>query len=226
MDTLFERRELVRKVHIFSKYIQKNMQVSLLSQLRSDYEGKCSSEGYIQPQSITVLDYSLGRCINSPPKPSGAIYTVRFQADVCFPHSGQVFRASASLKSKIGIHAELSPLKILIPRDLHIGNEEFDSIELEQEFEFEVADANFKQQDMDIIVIGRLRTAIKAAPLQPLLSAEVKPDLPKASVPSESEEKMVVVTASNETPKKRKLKKPSVPSTNESLKIGTDEGAA
>jgi DNA-directed RNA polymerase subunit E'/Rpb7 len=220
MDPLFERRELVRKVHIFSKYIQKNMQTSLLAQLKTNFEGRCSSEGFIQPQSITVLEYSLGR---SNYVKGGVDYEVKFQADVCWPHPGQVFKATGNMKSKIGIHADLTPLRVLIPRDIHIGNEEYDKFEDGQDVEFEVADATFKQQDREIIVIGRLRTALKAAPLQPLLYAESRPDAPLVSVPQESDEKVVTVVSSEPT-KKRKLKKPSVSIPNESLKTGTDEG--
>jgi len=199
------------------------MSASLLAQLQSNFEGKCSSEGYVQPQSITILKYSLGR---SNYVKGGVDYEVSFQADVCIPHPGQVFKAPVTLRSKIGIHADLTPLKILIPRDLHIGNEEFDSVELNQDIEFEVADATFKQQDKDIIVIGRLRTALKAAPLQPLLYAETKVDLPVIKSEPQSEEKMITVTPVSEPAKKRKLKKPSVPTTNESLKTGIDEGTA
>jgi DNA-directed RNA polymerase subunit E'/Rpb7 len=198
------------------------MLASLLAQLKSNFEGKCSSEGYVQPQSITILSYSMGR---SNYVKGGVDYEVSFQADVCFPHPGQVFKAPVTLRSKIGIHADLQPLKILIPRDLHIGNDEFDSVELNQDIEFEVADATFKQQDKDIIVIGRLRTALKAAPLQPLLYAESKVDLPESKSEPQSDEKIVTVT-STEPPKKRKLKKPSIPNVNESLKAGDDEGPA
>lgn len=225
MDPLFERRELVRKVHIHSKFIQRNMQNALLAQLKTKYEGRCSSEGYIQPDSITVLHYSLGR---SNYVKGGVDYEVTFQGDVCFPHQGQVFKATANLRSKIGIHAELAPLKILIPRDLHIGNTEFDTVELEQDVEFEVASATFKQQDKDIIIVGRLRTALKAAPLQPLLSAVVEVNVPEVkSIGSTSEEKTVIVAPTvPEAAKKRRLKKPSVASSNESLKVGVDEGTA
>jgi hypothetical protein len=202
--------------------MQKNMLASLLAQLKMNFEGRCSSEGYIQPQSITILSYSLGRTNYVK---GGIDYEVEFQADVCFPHQGQVFRAPVSLRSKIGIHAELSPIKILIPRDLHIGDHDFETVEVGQDIEFEVADATFKQQDQDIIVIGRLRTSLKPAPLQPLLHAEVKVEIPTIQSQT-SEEKTVTVSQVTEEKKKRKLKKPSVPISNESVQVGVDEGAA
>jgi hypothetical protein len=225
MDPMFERRELTRKVHVNSKFIQKNMLPSILTQLRMNMEGRCSSEGYVQPESITVLKYSLGRTSYTK---GGIDYDVTFQADVCLPHPGQIFKATANLRTKIGIHAESTPLKILIPRDLHIGNQEFETVEVGQEFEFEVIGPQFKQQDKVIIVVGRLRTALKPAPLQPLLHAMPTVEIPTTaqSMGTTSEEKVVTINPTEPVKKTRKLKKPSVVDSNESLKIGMDEGQA
>ena len=212
MDSLFERRELSKNVHINSKFLQKNIQGSLLEQLKFNYEGKCSSEGFIQPQSITILNYSIGR---TNYKKGGVDYNVLFQADICLPHQGQIFRSLINLRSKIGIHCESLPIKILIPRDLHIGNEEFDNVKVGEEIEFEVIGAEFKQQDKNIYVVGRLRSAIKAAPLMPLVSMDSSTkdeDTKNIPLSSNSEEKLVVITPTNTEPekKKRKLKKPSL----------------
>jgi hypothetical protein len=187
-------------------------------------EGRCSSEGYVQQDSITILKYSLGRTSITK---GGIYYDVDFQADVCLPHPGQIFRATVDLRTKIGIHAEVSPLKILIPRDLHIGNQEFESIEVGQEIEFEVIGPQFKQQDKVIIVVGRLRTALKPAPLQPLLHAISTVEIPTTSqsMGTTSEEKVVTINSTEPAKKTRKLKKPNVLDSNESLKIGMDEGA-
>lgn len=154
MDPLFERRELSKKVHIYSKFLQKNMQASILAQLKMNYEGRCAAEGFINRSSITIVNYSLGR---SNYIKGGVDYDVTFQADVCFPHPGQIFRAPVNVRSKIGIHAETPPIKVLIPRDLHIGNEDFEKVEVGDDIEFEVVGATFKQQDKDIIVVARLR---------------------------------------------------------------------
>jgi DNA-directed RNA polymerase subunit E'/Rpb7 len=220
MDPLFERRELTRKVHLYSKTLQQNMLQPLLSQLRTNLEGHCSSEGYIQPQSITILKYSVGR---SNYTKGGIDYEVTFQADVCFPHRGQVFRATTDLRSKIGIHAVMTPLKILIPRDLHIGNQEFESIEVGKEIEFEVINAVFKQMDKDIIIIGNLRSQLKPAPLMPLLHAEQEIKV-EPTVTTESEEKVVTVTAEPQ-PVKKRLKRKAVGESNESLKVGINESS-
>ena len=207
MDPLFERRDLKKKVHIHSKFLQKNMQASILAQLKMNFEGRCSSEGFIQRNSVTILNYSLGRTNYIK---GGVDYDVDFQADVCLPHPGQIFKAPIKLRSKVGIHAETPPIKVLIPRDLHLGNSDFDSAQVGEEVEFEVIGTQFKQQDADIIIVGKLIAKVEAEIQTPLLTQEattpISAPVPKAE---EGSEKQIVITAPMEAekPKKRKLKR-------------------
>ena len=221
MDPLFERRELTKKVHIYSKFLQKNMQASILAQLKMNYEGKCSAEGYVERNSITIVNYSLGRTNYIK---GGVDYDVIFQADVCMPHQGQRFKAPVSVISKIGIHAETPPIKVLIPRDLHIGNPEFEQVKTGEDIEFEVIGSKFKQQDKDIIVVAKLLTKVAAPVEAPLLSSTVPTpasDLVPAVLPTDSDTKQVVTTAdatATEAPKKtRKLKQKAGNELNEQL---------
>lgn len=225
MDPLFERRELSKKVHIHSKFLQKNMQASILAQLKMNFEGRCSPEGYIQPNSIVIVDYSLGRANYIK---GGVDYDVKFQADVCMPHTGQRFKAPVTIRSKVGIHAETPPLKVLIPRDLHIGNEEFENVKPGEEIEFEVIGAQFKQQDKDIVVVAKLLSKV-AAPIETPLLASLQSDEPKIVPVSvgDSDVKQVVTTPTEpEKPKKRKLRQTAGDMSNEvTFKLGDSEGA-
>ena len=223
MDPLFERRSMVKKVHVPSRYLQKNIQSSLLAQLRLAYEGKCLFEGYIQPESIGIVRYSLGR-VNM--LKGGVDYSVEFQADICMPHAGQTLRARVVLKSKVGVHAEIDPVKVLIPRDLHIGVEEFETIEVDQEIEFEVVGAQFRQQDKDIIVVGKLKSALAAGPLPSLLSSNAAPILQSSAIGTgDSEEKTISVVAGPSAEKpKRKLKRKTDTLPNEPPTQRMDEG--
>jgi DNA-directed RNA polymerase subunit E'/Rpb7 len=157
---MFERRELVRVLTIPSKHVQRNITSSLLSQLKSQIEGRCGVEGYVQPKTSVILDYSLGR-LNI--LKSGVTYEVRFQADICYPRKGQILKIPVIFRSKIGVHAEQSPLRVLLPRDLHIGNSEFESIQENDEIEFEVLGAEFKQNDEQVFVLGKLLKRIPVA---------------------------------------------------------------
>lgn len=203
MDPLFERRELEKKVHIDSKFLQRNMQASILAQLKMNYEGLCSSEGYIERNSVTLLDYDFGRTNYTK---GGVDYNVKFQADVCFPHAGQKLKARVTVRSKVGIHAETPPIKVLIPRDLYFGNDDFAKIEIGDDIEFEVVGAQFKQKDTDIIVVGKLlNTVIESVPQPELTTAE--PVLITPVALEEGEKQVVVVPTTEPEKKKRRLKK-------------------
>lgn len=193
MDPLFERRQLVRNIHLDARFLQRNIEASLLSHLRMKFEGVCVSEGFIARNSITVVEHSLGR-VNLIK--GGLDYTVRFQADICMPHQGQIFRAPVSFTSKIGIHADLPPLKVMVPRDLHIGNAEFDEVEEKQEIEFEIVGSRYQQGDDSIVALAKLRTRV-----QPVLEdgpPPLEPDEPMIAAPvgtqSTGEKKVVTVS--------------------------------
>lgn len=225
MDSLFERRQLEKTIHIHSKFLQKNIHSSILAQVKMMYEGRCSSEGFIQRNSITIVKYSLGRANYIK---GGIDYSVTFQADICMPHVGQKFRAPVKLRSNIGIHAETPPIKVLIPRDLHFENEDFVNVKVGDDIEFEVIGSQFRQQDDSIIVVGKLLTKINPEVEMPLVTPmkieDEEDEKPKVSFGTEEEgEKKVIFTptpSATKTGTRRKLKKPDEASnTNELLTL-------
>lgn len=220
-DPLFERRELVRNVHIDSRFLQRNIQASLVAQLRMKYEGICLSEGYVQPKSITVIEHSLGR-VNYIK--GGLEYTVKFQADLCMPHPGQVFRMPVVLKSKLGLHAESTPIKALLPRDLHIGVTDFEEVNEKEEIEYEVVGARFQQGDESIVVLGKLLKIVQ--PAQETVQVP-ESDIPMIAAPVGKEDTAVkkvtvdlAATKGPEAPRKRKVRLNPEAKTNEALPEG------
>jgi len=210
MESLFERRELTKKVNVHAKFLQNNIQSSLLGQLKIKFQGRCLAEGYLQRDSITIVKYAIGRCNYLK---GGVDYDVTFQADICMPHVGQVFKAPVTLRSKSGIHAELEPMRVLIPRDLHVGNEAFDTVEVGQQMEFEVVGTQFKQGDEDIIVIGKLLKTDEPEP-EVLGNMEKPAEAPIASQNtggSDAKQVVVLPTASSDKPKKRRLTQAAPP---------------
>lgn len=183
---MFERREMQRVISVHSRHLQRNIQTSLLSQIKAEVEGRCGTEGYIQSKSSVIIEYSLGRMNILQP---GVRYRVKFQADVCFPHKGQILTAPVIFRSKIGIHAESKPLRILLPRDLHIGNTEFEEVQPNDSIEVEVLGAEFKQNDEEIFVLAKLIKRIPAKTDEPVV----------AVMPSENERASAVTTSEGET---------------------------
>jgi DNA-directed RNA polymerase subunit E'/Rpb7 len=227
MDALYERRELNRSVHIDARFLQRNIHASLVAQLRHKYEGICLPEGYVQPRSITITEHSFGR---TNILKGGLDYSVRFQADLCLPHAGQKFRAPVTLKSKIGLHAETDPIKILLPRDLHIGNPDFDEVDVGQTIEFEVVGSRFQQGDETIVVLGKLLEVIRPA----VQKEEAEPEAQQviaAPVGTGDSEKRTVTVSVDKTKapgeaRRKKMVRTVAPSTNEPKPEGKNEGTA
>ena len=225
MDPLYERRELTRNVHVDARFLQRNIHASLVAQLRHKYEGICLPEGYVQPRSITITEHSFGR---TNILKGGLDYSVRFQADMCLPHAGQVFKAPVTLKSKIGLHAETSPIKILLPRDLHIGNPDFDEAEVGQDIEFDVVGTRFQQGDESIVVLGKLRQVIRPAVQEESADPE-KCDVIAAPVGTGDSERRTVSVALEKTKapgeaRRKKMVRTAAVETNEPKPQGSTEG--
>ena len=233
-DPLFERRALTRNVHVDAKFLQRNIEASLLAQLRHKYEGVCAAEGYLLDRSIAILEHSLGRTNFIK---GGLDYTVKFQADVCMPHPGQTFRVPVTLKSKIGIHAEMTPLKVLLPRDLHIGNGNFETVKEGEDIEFEVVGSRFQQGDDSIVVLGKLKQIIKPAPeqadgaasaaaVEPVVAAPVNNAVGDASAVRKVVVEASAAKAPEEGPRRRKIRLNPASLPNEQGAKGAPQGNA
>jgi hypothetical protein len=116
------------------------------------------------------------------------------------------------LKSKIGLHAELLPMKVLLPRDLHIGNAEFDDVKENQEVEFKVVGSRFQQGDDSIVVLATLSSIVNPAVEKAMEAQEEVEPMIAASTPGDAGEKRVVtvdpdVARAAELPSRRKLQK-------------------
>jgi len=232
-DPLFERRALTRNVHVDAKFLQRNIEASLLAQLRHKYEGVCAAEGYLLDRSIAILEHSLGRTNFIK---GGLDYTVKFQADVCMPHPGQTFRVPVTLKSKIGIHAEVTPLKVLLPRDLHIGNEDFERVNEGEDIEFEVVGSRFQQGDDSIVVLGKLKQVIQpaqeqadgsaSAAAEPVVAAPVNNAVGDASAVRKVVVEAAAAKAPEEGPRRRKIRLNPASLPNEQGAKGAPQGNA
>jgi hypothetical protein len=142
-----------------------------------------------------------------------------------------------SLKSKIGIHAEMTPLKILLPRDLHIGNGDFETVKEGEDIEFEVVGSRFQQGDDSIVVLGKLRTIIKpaeegpgavdaAASAEPQVAAPVNNAMGDASAVRRVVVEASAAKAPDQAARRKKLRVNAASLPNEPSAKGAPEGNA
>lgn len=155
----------------------------LMRKLRLQLEGKCSKHGFVVPGSLKLLSRSYGY-MERGTFTSDTMYYIKAEGTVYNPPNGTVVEGVVSRKSKAGLYViikvhEVEAIHIMIVRDLHIGNVEFDSIQLGENIRIEIKKSRFQINDPHILSIGQF---LGRAGLGPV-GASVPPG---ASVPSSS----------------------------------------
>jgi DNA-directed RNA polymerase subunit E'/Rpb7 len=126
----------------------------LLEKLRQKLEGKCSRHGYVVPGSLELLSRSLG--VAEKGRFTGDfLFYLKAQGKVYNPPNGTQVEGEVLRKNKMGLYVVIEDaVRIMIPRDLHIGNEDFDSIEIGERIIIEIKESRFQVNDTHILSIG------------------------------------------------------------------------
>lgn len=145
----------------------------LLGKLKGTLEGKCSKHGYVIPGSLELLSRSMGAAEKGH-FTSDFLYYMKVQGKVYNPPDGLEVEGEVVRKNKMGLYVIIEDaIRIMVPRDLHIGNEEFDAIELGDRIRIEIKKSRFQVNDTHILSIGQyLGTTGSAGTAGPLPVAE------------------------------------------------------
>jgi len=143
----------------------------LMRKLKGQLEGKCSKHGFVLPGSLKLLSRSYGY-MERGTFTSDTMYYIKAEGKVYNPPNGTVVEGVVIRKSKAGLYViikvgEVEAIHIMIVRDLHIGNSEFDSIQLGENIKIEIKKSRFQINDPHILSIGQFlgRVSGSAAPV-------------------------------------------------------------
>ena len=146
----------------------------LLSKLKSVLEGKCSKHGYVIPDSLELLSRSMGSAEKGR-FTSDFLYYIKVQGKVYNPPDGLVVEGEVIRKNKMGLYVIINDaIRIMVPRDLHIGNEDFDSIEMGDHIQIEIKKSRFQVNDTHILSIGQYVSTVGGASASASAEAEAK----------------------------------------------------
>lgn len=126
----------------------------LSSHLKEKLENKCSPHGFVIPNSLEILSRSMGQIENG--KYTGnIIFHVQAQGRVYNPANGTRIVGRILKKNKMGIYMIYkNAIRILVPRDLHIGNEDFEALEPQDTIEVEIRKSRFQMNDKYILSVA------------------------------------------------------------------------
>jgi DNA-directed RNA polymerase subunit E'/Rpb7 len=137
----------------------------LLERLKKMLEGKCSRHGFVIPGSLELLSRSLGSAEKGR-FTADFLYILEAQGKVYNPPDGFQIEGEVIRKNKMGLYVIIeNAVRIMIPRDLHIGNEEFDSIQIGDIIRAEIKKSRFQVNDTHILSIGQYLSTVRSSGL-------------------------------------------------------------
>jgi hypothetical protein len=142
------------KIKVSFNKIGNNMDVYFKKYAERELEGKCRKEGYIRPNSSTIVNYSTGLL-----KGDSVIYDVVYSVDACFPYENMELMCKIKNITKIGIRGVITdthnPIVLFISRE-HNSNKNFEDYEEGQTIKIRVIGHRFELNDEFISVIGEI----------------------------------------------------------------------
>lgn len=126
----------------------------LLRKAKEAMENKCSEHGFVLPGSLKVLSRSMGY-FEAARFTGDTVYYVKAEGRVVYPADGARVVGEVIRKNKMGIIVDYNKaIRIQVPRDLHLGSEEFEAIEIGDVIEVEIKCSTFAINDPYILSTG------------------------------------------------------------------------
>jgi hypothetical protein len=152
--TAFFERKVGLTPRDISSLKSKTVNDILKERLAESIENKCSEHGFVLPGSVEILSRSMGY-FEQARFTGDAVYYVKAKGQILYPADGIRVTGEVIRKNKLGLYiVHRDALRIQVPRDLHIGNEEFDSVEIGDTVEVEIKKSRFQVNDPFVLTNG------------------------------------------------------------------------
>ena len=126
--------------------------------LKARLEGRCSRHGYVLPDTIKVLSRSMGS-LEKGRFTGSIIFNIEAEGKVLNPPEGIIIEGEVIRKNKMGMYVSYKDaIRVIIPRDLHIGDEAFEAVEIGETVEVVVKKSRFQVNDPYILSVGVFRS--------------------------------------------------------------------
>lgn len=146
----------------------------LLEKLKERLEQRCSPNGYVLPGTLEILTRSTGM-VDSGRFSGDWAFLVKAKGRVLHPPEGTMVEVEVLKSNKMGIYAVYeNAIRLMVPRDLHLGDEEFDSLKVGDRINVEIQKSRFQLRDPFIVSVGIFRGAGSATRVQPQAQAQAQ----------------------------------------------------
>jgi len=148
------------KVYLTPKDLQteiESVDEILINKLKERLEQRCSPHGYVMPGNLEILTRSAGM-VDSGRFSGDWAFLVKAKGTVLHPPEGTVVEVEVLKSNKMGIYAVYeNAIRLMVPRDLHLGDEEFDQVQVGERIRVEIQKSRFQLRDPFIVSVGIYR---------------------------------------------------------------------
>jgi DNA-directed RNA polymerase subunit E'/Rpb7 len=171
-QAVFEERVPITPKEL-NRLSDETAEIILLEKLRTKLENRCSKHGFVIPGSLEIISRSMG-LVEVGRFTGDIVYQVQAQGKVLNPSDGLLLTCEVLKKNKMGIYVEYKDaIRVLLPRDLHIGNIEFDALVIGDNIEVEIKKSRFQVNDPFILCVGIYKTKISSGTVAAAAESEV-----------------------------------------------------
>jgi DNA-directed RNA polymerase subunit E'/Rpb7 len=153
-STAFFEKKINLTPREFNEIKSQTVQELLTKKAVQMMEEKCSEHGFVLPGTIKMLSHSMGH-FEAARFTGDAIYYVKLEGRVIYPADGIRVTGEVIRKNKMGLYINhRNAIRIQVPRDLHLGNQEYDGVQIGDQVEVELKRSKFAIQDTYILASG------------------------------------------------------------------------
>jgi DNA-directed RNA polymerase subunit E'/Rpb7 len=152
--------QIKKRISLNPRYLDENFPAYIEKIVKNNVEGKCIKEGYVVPNTVIILKRSIGN-MNNNQFNGNITFDITIGAKVCNIPVNSVIKASVKKINKLGILAELGPLMIIVPKEIHQDKEPFSKINIGDEIDLLVIGKTFHLNSNIISIYAKLNSEVR-----------------------------------------------------------------
>ena len=167
-----------------------NIEKAVQGKLAEKIEAKCSLHGWVVPNTVKVLSRSMGY-VEKGRFTGDIVFHVQAQASVLNPASGSHLVCEVVGNNMMGMYVTyktnkkevdrktkkvstvaVDAVKVILPRDLHIGDESFSKVQIGERVKVEIKKSRFLVNDKFVLSVGVFEGKVGSDYVPPAVTEE------------------------------------------------------
>ena len=154
---------LTTSINVEAKHIQGDINELLYKYLKQKYEGVCNKDGYVQKDSLQIMNRSIGevKTINNT---SYIVYNITYKANIYSPVKETKLTITINSITKMGIIGylkdkeedtiETSPFIVIVPREF-FADDSVDEYSVNDTLQVQIEDSRIRYMSKNIQIVAK-----------------------------------------------------------------------